>query len=70
VLAVLIEAHTTLVTFYSLPHSITTMIGQLIGYYYKSQPTPKPIYKLNRVVLGKNPFDETYANFINANEAR
>jgi protein tyrosine phosphatase len=42
--------------------------NQIIGYYYKSQPTPKPIYKSNRIVLGPNKTDESYGTFINANE--
>jgi hypothetical protein len=25
----------------------------MIGYYYKSQPIPKPIYKNNRIILNK-----------------
>ena len=41
---------------------------QMIGYYNKSQPTPKPIYKTNRIVLGPDKADESYARFINANE--
>ena len=42
--------------------------NQMIGYYNKSQPTPKPIYKRNRIVLGPNRADESYERFINANE--
>jgi hypothetical protein len=41
---------------------------ELIGYYYKSQPTPKPIYKRNRIVLGGNHSDISKESFINANE--
>ena len=41
---------------------------QMIGYFNKTQPTPKPIYKTNRIVLGPDPTDESYERFINANE--
>jgi hypothetical protein len=40
----------------------------LLGYYYRSQPTPKPIYKQNRIVLGGDPDDTSEKSFINANE--
>ena len=40
----------------------------MIGFYNKSQPTPKPIYKTHRVVLGPDPSDESVESFINANE--
>ena len=40
----------------------------LIGYYHASQPTPKPIYKKNRIVLGGNRSDVSSESFINANE--
>lgn len=42
--------------------------NQMIGYYNKSQPTPKPIYKTNRIVLGPDKLDETADSFISANE--
>ena len=52
--------------------------GKLIGYYNKTQPTPKPIYKQSRVVLGQPlrrsvgttqpPLDESFDSFINANQ--
>jgi hypothetical protein len=47
--------------------------GVLIGYYYKTQPTPKPIYKKSRIVLGNKRgklggTDESIGSFINANE--
>ena len=42
--------------------------NNIIGYYYKLQLTPKPIYKTNRIVLGGNKSDESYETFINANE--
>lgn len=44
--------------------------GQLIGYYNKTQQTPKPMYKKSRVILGDitgGP-DESFRGFINANE--
>ena len=54
--------------------------GALIGYYNKSQPSAKPIYKQSRIILGQpvqrtvggssgamKP-DETFDAFINANE--
>jgi len=47
----------------------------MIGYYNKSQWSPKPIYKKNRIILnqpiGKRAGevdDESYQSFINANE--
>lgn len=40
----------------------------LIGYYHRSQPTPKPIYKRNRIVLGGDSGDTSAETFINANE--
>lgn len=40
---------------------------KLIGYQYKIQPTPKPIYDRNRIVLGGNASDDSYEAFINAN---
>ena len=52
--------------------------GKLIGFYNKTQPTPKPIYKQSRVVLGQPlrrsvgttqpPLDESFDSFINANQ--
>lgn len=47
--------------------------GVLIGYYNKTQLTPKPIYKKSRVVLGNKRgelagTDESIESFINANE--
>lgn len=44
--------------------------GQLIGYYNKTQHTPKPIYKKYRVILGDKTggLDESFNSFINANE--
>lgn len=47
--------------------------GVLIGYYNKTQPSPKPIYKKSRVVLGNirgqlGGNDESIESFINANE--
>ena len=42
--------------------------GKLIGYYNKSQPTPKPIYKKGRIVLGGMQDDDSYDAFISANE--
>jgi hypothetical protein len=47
--------------------------GALIGYYYKTQLTPKPIYKKSRIVLGNKRgelggADESLASFINANQ--
>lgn len=47
--------------------------GALIGYYYKTQLTPKPIYKKSRIVLGNQRgqlggADESLASFINANQ--
>ena len=42
--------------------------NNIIGYYYKLQLTPKPIYKTNRIVRGLNKSDESYETFINANE--
>ena len=47
--------------------------GVLLGYYYKTQPTPKPIYKKSRIVLGNkrgvlNSADDSADNFINANQ--
>jgi hypothetical protein len=41
---------------------------ELLGYYNRSQVTPKPIYKKNRVVLGGNINDTSLKSFINANE--
>lgn len=41
---------------------------RLVGYFDKSQPAPKPIYRLGRVVLGPDKADESRASFINANE--
>lgn len=52
-------------TFSSLPPSLS---GDLIGFYFKSQPSPKPIYRKNRIVLGRNPQDISYEHFMNANE--
>lgn len=40
----------------------------LLGHYSLSQPTPKPIYKRNRIVLGGNLSDTSAESFINANE--
>lgn len=47
--------------------------GVLLGYYYKIQPTPKPIYKKSRIVLGNkrgvvSSADDSTDNFINANQ--
>ena len=47
--------------------------GVLIGYYNKTQHTPKPIYKKSRIVLGNKRgklagSDESIESFINANE--
>jgi hypothetical protein len=44
--------------------------GQIIGYYYKIQPIPKPIYKKSRIVLGDKigGNDESIESFINANK--
>lgn len=42
--------------------------GGVIGHYFKSQPTPKPIYKYNRVILGGDSNDTSYESFISANE--
>jgi hypothetical protein len=47
--------------------------GVLIGFYNKTQPTPKPIYKKSRIVLGNKRgklggTDESMDSFINANE--
>lgn len=42
--------------------------GDIIGYYNKSQPVPKPIYRHSRIVLGGNSSDTSYASFINANK--
>lgn len=47
--------------------------GVLIGYYNKTQPSPKPIYKKSRIVLGNirgqlGGNDESIESFINANE--
>jgi hypothetical protein len=47
--------------------------GALVGYYYKTQLTPKPIYKKSRIVLGNKRgelggADESLASFINANQ--
>ena len=47
--------------------------GALIGYYYKTQLTPKPIYKKSRIVLGNKRgelggADESLVSFINANQ--
>lgn len=47
--------------------------GVLIGCYNKTQPTPKPIYKKSRIVLGYKRgviggSDESVESFINANE--
>lgn len=47
--------------------------GVLIGYYNKSQPSPKPIYKKSRIVLGNKrgsvgSSDESFDSYINANE--
>lgn len=39
----------------------------LIGYESKLQPTAKPIYKRNRIVLGSDNTDESKDSFINAN---
>jgi hypothetical protein len=52
-------------TFSSFPPSPS---GDLIGFYFKSQPSPKPIYRKNRIVLGRNPEDISYEHFMNANE--
>lgn len=43
--------------------------GDLIGYYDKTQNTPKPIYRRSRVVLGGLGGDDpaSYSRFINAN---
>ena len=49
--------------------------SQLLGYYNKTQPVPKPIYKSSRIVLGrplfayadKDEVDTSYETFINAN---
>lgn len=49
--------------------------SQLLGYYNKTQPVPKPIYKSSRIVLGRHFFpphenvegDASYEKFINAN---
>lgn len=47
--------------------------GVLLGYYNKTQPTPKPIYKKSRIVLGNKRgilagADDSAENFINANQ--
>lgn len=47
--------------------------GVLIGFYNKTQPSPKPIYKKSRIVLGNRRGDlagpdESIESFINANE--
>lgn len=41
---------------------------QLVGHFNRSQPTPKPIYKRNRIVLGGNQNDMSAKSFVNANE--
>jgi protein tyrosine phosphatase len=44
--------------------------GDLVGFYNKSQQTPKPIYRRSRVVLKPNTLTatgNTYSTFINAN---
>eukprot|EP01041_Mallomonas_annulata_P001340 gene1340-2589_t len=42
--------------------------GQLLGYYNKTQPSPKPVYITNRIVLGNLNTDSSYGSFISANE--
>ena len=47
--------------------------GLLIGFYNRTQPSPKPIYKKSRIVLGNRRGvlggnDESMESFINANE--
>ena len=57
------------------------MVGQVIGFYNKTQPAAKPIYKRSRIILGVRRYDdvadtsssslaredEGYSSFINAN---
>lgn len=45
--------------------------GDLIGYYLKTQPVPKPIYRHSRIVLevdDKTLPSEAFERFINANK--
>lgn len=41
--------------------------GDILGFYSKTQPSPKPIYSSSRVVLGSNSSDESFESFMNAN---
>ena len=42
--------------------------GDIIGYYNKSQPAPKPIYDHSRIILGGKESDDNFVSFINANK--